>query len=174
LTSEQVESSDDEEATHSSALTFTLLQDQALKKTCSVQENKVGFECSKGDFGVNNVEIRWRDRESETVGFSLVKPGAVVEVPVVWFKDPAMSGNENVCWHGDKLSGKTVDHIFVAKCDVDGWATVNIRGGSQRETTFNQSIDEGLLPPLRCKEDDLPDFNPNKQCFWQLRIPCEC
>ena len=140
---------------------------------CKAVESQFTTSCSEGSFGVENVDIISTAPDASTVTFSLQHSSAFGTLnPIgVWFDNPNELESSDFCWQGSNVAPETPYDTFTAQC-TDGWATINISGGDGATNKFQQFLD--VIEPFCQASVDLPDFNPQKRCYWQLRIPCRC
>ena len=123
--------------------------------------------CKAGDYGVENIEIVKSD--GDEVEFKL-KHGFCdkMDRTQIWFDNP---GHEfpSLCYDYSNTPCNQEIGTFTAKCHY-GWATVNVIG--EKGSSFRQETE--IKTPVCQKGFNFVDFNAQKRCSWQLRIPCVC
>ena len=123
--------------------------------------------CPAGEYGVENVDVIHSDGKS--VNFRLQHGFCPsLEKTQVWFGNPA-EGSPSLCFdYTDQDCNEPISE-YTAKC-FNGWADLFIV--AENDDDFRQNID--VVSP-RCQPGyDFVDFNPQKRCCWQIRIPCIC
>jgi len=151
-----------------------------LPTGCDVLETEFepAQQCSMGSFGADKVNIL--ESNDSTVKFTLTGHSfsdTTLNEVKVWFPHPERSNTDDwydKCWSGAETSNEEglFAQEFVAKCE-DGWATVSVTGGedeSQGSQRFSQFVD--VEEPLCTDQLERADFNPQKRCFWQFKVPC--
>jgi hypothetical protein len=138
-------------------------------------------KCSMGDFGANNLKVVGSD--GETVRFKLQHSFCKSDLKpaVVWFDNPDQQKSLDYCWEIDKIGcnkpfEEKSNAEFRAKC-TDGYATVAITAGAdcaKNDVCFSHSGPMDIVEPACQKKMSSPEFNPNKRCYWELKVPCGC
>ena len=139
---------------------------------CEVTEKSFASTCSQGQFGASNIEIIWSD--GEIVVFQVTQPfSPVLNKFSVWFPNDKPTVSPDTCYYSPKVFPGNVAVDFFAKCD-NGSARISIVGGLvPEETLYNQLGVETEVPEAFCQDYVLlPDFNPQKSCYWEFRVPC--
>jgi len=130
-------------------------------------EKSFTTNCAMGSYGTNNVNIMSSD--GSTISFRMQHSfGVTMQTVELWFKNVDPSESVDTCWFDAGVeSGQDFEEVFQAQC-VNGWATITISGANPPETRQLIEVQEP-----KCQSSiDLPDFNPQKRCVWQIQIPC--
>jgi hypothetical protein len=128
-----------------------------------------------GLFGANNLQVV--DSDGKTVKFTLqhrfCEP--VLKPLSVWFDNPDQKQSPDYCWEGENKKCDKPFETFEAKCS-DGFATIGITGGSECKEPGDCFSQPGMdvVEPICQKKLSSPEFNPNKRCYWELKVPCGC
>ena len=152
------------------------LSANVLNEDCSAVETTFDEECNMGYYNASNLEISGSD--GSTVQFDLQHSfcSPALSHIVVWFENPNQQESPDYCWDGLDLKCGSRFHAFEAKCK-NGWAKVAISGGAREgasaEERYRHYIDVDE-PACQRSRRIYPDFNPNKRCSWELRVPCNC
>jgi len=146
---------------------------EVLTSYASTPEGDSAFEkmfttaCAMGNYGVENIKILSSD--VSTVTFRMQHSFQVTMQTVeLWFKNANPVESPDFCWFDAAVEArKDFLEEFHAQC-INGWATITISGSNPPETKQLIEIEEP-----KCQNSiDLPDFNPQKRCIWQIQIPC--
>jgi hypothetical protein len=144
--------------------------------TCVVTEVASSAKCKKGDFGANNLQVV--DSDGKTVRFKLQHSfcDEPLKPLLVWFDNPDQKISPDYCWEGYNIKCKNTFGQFEAKC-TDGYATVGISAGADSlnyAVPFSHYGFVDIVEPVCQKKISCPEFNPNKRCYWELKVPCNC
>jgi len=156
---------------------FARSENPVESEKCPIHEKKFENQCNQGYYDARNVHVL--SLNGDTVKFQLTQPFLITLSQVaVWFESPT-EDSEDYCYYSDSVATGLFDHDFEAKC-TDGWARVSMYGGHKDEkkpASFQQLGVEDLVPISQCQLSQafsLPEFNPNKRCYWEFKIPCSC
>jgi hypothetical protein len=129
--------------------------------------------CSRGLFGSENVKVT--KLENQTVYFTLRQP-FLMDRFTIWMNNPEPKESQHYCWYSNDFTNGS-QHIFSAWCDLNGMARFSVVGGFSSDTSFSQiGIEQNISSPHCQPTFDvslLPDFNPTKECYWELSVSCE-
>lgn len=139
---------------------------------CEVNEVTFGAQCSQGFYGTSNINIVSSD--GSRVTFRVNQPFIpILNKYAVWFRSVTPLVSADTCYYSETVLRGDVGQEFIAQCE-NGFARVSIYGGlNSQETYYNQLGVENDVPDANCQDPvDLPEFNPQKRCYWELNVPC--
>lgn len=125
-----------------------------------------GGNCEAGKFGAENIEII--ESNGHEVKFAMKHSFCPdMDKAQIWFSDPGHH-SDSLCHQYSNVACDGEIGSYTARCS-NGWADVNIIG--EKGSDFGGQMVS--VPTPRCQDDfDFVDFNPQKRCFWQMRLPC--
>jgi hypothetical protein len=155
-----------------SGLTEPISASEVCEEVTEKSFDFLDASCSMGMFNPDHIQIE--KAEYDTVTFTMVQPFDVDRF-AVWM-DNVDDSSPDFCWYSSEFTvGESQE--FKAKC-YSGYARVSIYGGRSGDRSFQQIGVESMVPAQHCQEAFnealLPEFNPLKRCYWELKIPCEC
>jgi hypothetical protein len=121
-------------------------------------------KCLAGQYGVENINVTSSD--GQQLNFTLKHSFCgQLDKMQVWSKRE--DDDDALCYEFDNEKCEKVIGEYTARCS-NGWAMINII--AEKGEQFSQNVD---VPTPQCQEDmEFVDFNPQKRCYWQIKVPC--
>jgi hypothetical protein len=146
--------------------------DSSVPTGCDVVETEFEVECSEGYYGPENVDVLSSD--GKQVIFRLKHYFASeLESVAVWFDDPLDPERLQRCWSANQVISDSYFGTFASKC-TNGWAKVGIAAGSSADSSIRFKHFVEVVEPICQSGSDVTTFNPQKQCHFEMLLPCEC